>query len=71
MKIYILPILLIQIILCLSCSNGKYEMIFSDSESLLETDPDSALLLLNSIFYPEELKEKEYNRYVLLKIQAE
>lgn len=71
MKIYILPILFIQILLCLSCGSGKNEMIFSESESLLETDPDSALYILGSILYPEVLNAEEYNRYVLLKIQAE
>lgn len=35
------------------------------------TDPDSALSVLSSILYPEELSEKAYNRYALLKIQAE
>lgn len=71
MKIYILPILFIQILLCLSCGSGKNEMIFSESESLLETDPDSALSVLRSILYPEELNAEEYNRYILLKIQVE
>ena len=71
MKIYILPILFIQILLCLSCGSGKNEMIFSESESLLETDPDSVLYILGSILYPEELNAEEYNRYILLKIQAE
>lgn len=45
-------------------------MIFAESESLLGTDPDSALSVLKTILYPEELSEKEYNRYALLKIQA-
>lgn len=71
MKIYILSILFIQILLCLSCEFGKNEMRFSESESLLETDPDSALSVLRSILYPEELNAEEYNRYILLKIQAE
>ena len=46
-------------------------MIFAESESLLDTAPDSALSVLKTILYPEELSEKEYNRYALLKIQAE
>ena len=70
MKIYILSILFIYAVLCISCTSGRYEVIFSESESLLGTDPDSALSVLNTILYPEELSEKEYNRYVLLKIQA-
>lgn len=70
MKIYILPILFIQILLCISCGSERNEIIFSESESLLDTDPDSALTVLNSILYPEELNTKDYNRYVLLEIQA-
>ena len=71
MKIYILPILFIQILLCISCGSGRNEMIFSESESLLDIYPDSALSVLGSILYPEDLNLKEYNRYILLKIQAE
>lgn len=37
MKKYILPILFIQMFLCISCISGKYDVIFSESESLLET----------------------------------
>lgn len=70
MKICILPILFIQILLCISCGSERNEIVFSESESLLDTDPDSALSVLNSILYPEELNTKDYNRYVLLKIQA-
>lgn len=71
MKIYALLILFVQIILCISCDSGRREVILSESESLLDTDPDSALSVLSSILYPEELSEKAYNRYALLKIQAE
>lgn len=71
MKIYILLILFIQILLCISCGSGRNEMIFSESESLLDIYPDSALSVLGSILYPEDLNLKEYNRYILLKIQAE
>lgn len=71
MKICALLIFFVQIILCISCDSGRNEVILSRSESLLETDPDSALSVLSSILYPEELSEKAYNRYALLKIQAE
>lgn len=70
MKICILPILFIQILLCISCGSERNEIVFTESESLLDTDPDSALSVLSSILYPEELNTKDYNRYVLLKIQA-
>lgn len=71
MKICTLLIIFVQIILCISCDSGRHEVILSESESLLDTDPDSALSVLSSILYPEELSEKAYNRYALLKIQAE
>lgn len=71
MKICALLIIFVQILLCISCDSGRDEVILSRSESLLETDPDSALSVLSSILYPEELSEKAYNRYALLKIQAE
>lgn len=71
MKISILPILFIQILLCISCGNEKNDLLFSKSESLLETDPDSALTVLRTVLYPEDLTEEGYYRYFLLKIQAE
>lgn len=71
MKICLLPIFLFIMILCFSCDRERNKMIFSESESLLESDPDSALTILNAILYPEDLNKEEYNRYVLLKIQAE
>ena len=71
MKICLLPIFLFIMILCFSCDRERNKMIFSESESLLESDPDSALTILDAILYPEDLNKEEYNRYVLLKIQAE
>lgn len=71
MKICALLIIFVQILLFISCDSGRDEVILSRSESLLETDPDSALSVLSSILYPEELSEKAYNRYALLKIQTE
>ena len=46
-------------------------MILSESESLLDADPDSALSVLQTIIYPENLSPDIFNRYILLKIQAE
>lgn len=71
MRICILPILLIISFICISCKPERNEVIFAKSESLLETDPDSALSVLTTILYPEELNKEEYNRYALLKIQAD
>lgn len=71
MRICILPVLLIISFICISCKPERNEDIFAKSESLLETDPDSALSVLTTILYPEELNKEEYNRYALLKIQAD
>ena len=46
-------------------------MILSESESLLDADPDSALSVLYTIIYPDNLSPDIFNRYILLKIQAE
>lgn len=71
MKKCVLSVILFLMILCFSCGTERNKMIFSESESLLETNPDSALTVLSNILYPEELNKEEYNRFVLLKIQAE
>jgi len=54
-----------------SCSSQKEEKnILSDAENILEQQPDSALHLLNTILFPEELNQNMFNRYQLLLIQA-
>lgn len=63
-------VLFILFVLSISCNKGKHDSIIIESESLLDTDPDSALAVLRTI-YPEDLNEEERNRYFLLKIQAE
>lgn len=68
---YILPLLFIHILLCISCKSEIYDKIFSESESLLDADPDSALSVLQKIIYPEDLDTEAFNRYTILKIQAE
>lgn len=71
MKKYILLLSFIHILLCISCRLEKNDMILSESESLLDADPDSALSVLQTIIYPENLSPDIFNRYILLKIQAE
>lgn len=68
---YISILLFIHILLCISCRSEKCDKIFSESESLLDLDPDSALSVLQSIIYPEDLDTEAFNRYTILKIQAE
>lgn len=71
MKKYILLLFFIHFLLCISCRSEKYDKIFSKSESLFVTDPDSALSVLQTIIYPEDLDTDAFNRYTILKIQAE
>jgi tetratricopeptide (TPR) repeat protein len=44
--------------------------ILNEAEYIIEQQPDSAFRLLNTIFFPEELSKTQYNRYVLLMMQA-
>lgn len=39
-------------------------------EQLVEQHPDSALNLLDSLVYPANLNKRQYNRYMLLELQA-
>ncbi len=63
--IYILTI-------CISCSqqSRKAKVLFDQAEALLESHPDSALMLLDSMADPESLNKKMYNEYYLLNIQV-
>lgn len=63
-------ILFFQLFLCISCHQERNKRILSESESIINTDPDSALTILASIYYPEDLKKNEYNRYNLLLVRA-
>jgi hypothetical protein len=40
------------------------------AETKIETHPDSALALLDSIENPSQLNKSRYNRYMLLLLQA-
>jgi tetratricopeptide (TPR) repeat protein len=55
-----------------SCSKqaGDIQEVFTKVENMLEQQPDSALRLLHSIFFSEELNKKSFNKYNLLLIQA-
>lgn len=39
-------------------------------EQIVELNPDSALLILDSITIPHDLSKEEYNKFLLLLIQA-
>ncbi|GHT13771.1 hypothetical protein FACS189432_02860 [Bacteroidia bacterium] len=69
-KMYLFSCLLLAI--CFSCSKSAKELetLFNQVESIVEQQPDSALALLNTILFPEDLKESRYNQFLLLQIQA-
>ncbi|WP_321348719.1 tetratricopeptide repeat protein [uncultured Draconibacterium sp.] len=48
----------------------KVEPILERAEALLETHPDSALVLLNEIANPQSLRKSMYYHYFLVQIQA-
>ncbi len=57
-------------LLCTSCKQKQTDLTFNRVNELLESYPDSALILLDSIPYPHKLNERQYNEYLLLKTQA-
>jgi tetratricopeptide (TPR) repeat protein len=58
--------------LALSCSQQTKtaKAILDEAENIVEQYPDSAFRLLNTVYFPEDLSKKQYNRYVLLMMQA-
>jgi len=56
----------------ISCNRPSQpvDRIFSKAETLVEQHPDSALALLDSIPYAQNLRKSRYDRYLLLKVQA-
>jgi len=72
-KQFLFFILLLYIFFFFSCgSNSKRaDRILQSVEDLIEQHPDSALILLDSINNPYELKERQQALYNLLWVQAE
>lgn len=57
----------------LACNNPQSQAnkLLTQAEQLVENHPDSALLLIDSIFYPEEsFSKKDYMRYWVIRIQV-
>jgi len=50
--------------------SDRAENILSNAEMLVDTLPDSALVLLNKIQNPQRLKKPQYYDYLLLRVQA-
>ena len=55
---------------CSSSSGRKIDKTMDVVERLVEQHPDSALNLLDSLVYPINLNKRQYNRYMLLALQA-
>ncbi len=55
---------------CSSSSGRKIDKTMDVVERLVEQHPDSALNLLDSLVYPTNLNKRQYNRYMLLELQA-
>lgn len=65
-------VILILAFTCFACNPGSEnaERYIFEAESLIDNKPDSALALLDSILYPENLNKEKFNKYNLLRIQA-
>ena len=45
--------------------------LLADAQRFMENNPDSAMLLIDSLFYPEKsLRHEDYMRYLVLHVQA-
>lgn len=65
---FILSLLLLSFV---GCSNDKVSVqLIDQAEILLETNPDSSYLLLNNIYMPEELSERQLARWCMLSGKA-
>ena len=54
-----------------SCTGQKgVNDVFTQVESIIEQQPDSALELLNTVLFPEDLDKSGFNKYYLLLLQA-
>ena len=55
-----------------SCGNRNQNVdkVLAESDRIMELQPDNALKLLNTIVSPLDLDSYQYNRYLLLQIQA-
>ena len=68
----ILTVMLIGLFGLLSCSpQPESHALLTQAQQVVDNHPDSALQLIDSIFYPEKsLKEKDYMSYLVTRVQA-
>lgn len=64
--------LIFIIVIGMSCADGNEEIrkLLISAESLIDTNPDSAFILLEEVRRPEKLKEPYLSEYALLMIKA-
>lgn len=65
--------LFLIIVILSSCDKPQPQasLLLAQAEQLIEDYPDSALMLIDSIYYPEKsFNEKDYMRYCLVRVQV-
>ena len=62
----IFAITLILILLCSACKNNTHNHFVNQAETLIETNPDSAYLLLKSITMPDKLNDELFAHWCML-----
>ncbi|MFT3995439.1 MAG: hypothetical protein QM660_14090 [Dysgonomonas sp.] len=72
MRSFIILTLISISFLLISCSRSKHgdELLLSMAQSIVETNPDSSLILLDSITDPTAMEHAKYMEYIVTKIQA-
>ena len=73
MRILIYTILLAVVIVFLSACNPQPQAnrLLEQAEKLVDNYPDSAMWLIDSLFYPEKSLNKEhYMRFLVTRVQA-
>ncbi|MCL1933172.1 MAG: tetratricopeptide repeat protein, partial [Candidatus Azobacteroides sp.] len=65
-------LLLLLFVVIISCSKheSSEEELMNSAESIIEQHPDSALKMLDSVLFPENLNKRLYNKYNLLRVRA-
>jgi len=72
-RIHFLALLIPLASTMLSCSNPQPQatILLTQAEQLMDSHPDSAILLIDSIFYPgKSFSKKDYMRYWVARVQA-
>jgi hypothetical protein len=60
----------VSLFFCACSRQAKDVNILSEAENIIEQQPDSALQLLNTVLFPEDLNKSRFNQYNLLLLRA-